>query len=164
MAINAEVKKLLKSSFIYPVPLTEWVSNIVHVTKKQGTIHVFINYRDINKACPKDNYPTTFIDQIIDNCGGSIILSLIDNFSEYNQIDILLVDQHKTTFIFPWGTFPYWKLPFGLKNVGGHTHSTISNILLNPTSMNYPLTHFIDDTTFFTSDPYFFDFGLTTYV
>jgi hypothetical protein len=115
-------------------------------------------------SCPKDNYPTTFIDQIIDNCGGSVILSLIDDFSKYNQIDILLVDQHKKTFIFPWGTFPYRKLPFGLKNVRVHTHSTISNILLNPTSMNYPLTCFIDDTTFVTYDPYFFDFGLTTYV
>jgi hypothetical protein len=39
-------------------------------------------------------------------------------FSGYNQIDILPTDQHKTTFIFPWGTFAYQKLPFGLKNVG----------------------------------------------
>jgi hypothetical protein len=42
----------------------------------------------------------------------------MDGFSGYNQIDILPADQHKTTFIFPWGTFAYRKLPFGLKNVG----------------------------------------------
>jgi hypothetical protein len=42
----------------------------------------------------------------------------MDDFSGYNQIDILPYDQHKTTFIFPWGTFSYRKLPFGLKNVG----------------------------------------------
>jgi hypothetical protein len=42
----------------------------------------------------------------------------MDGFSSYNQINILPVDQHKTTFIFPWGTFAYQKLPFGLKNVG----------------------------------------------
>jgi hypothetical protein len=117
-AIKAEVEKLLKSGFIYPIPLTEWVSNIVSVAKKQGTIHVCVDYRDINKACPKYNYPTPFIDQIIDNCAGSFIFSFMDGFFGYNQIDILPADQHKTTFIFPWGTFAYQKLPFGIKNDG----------------------------------------------
>jgi hypothetical protein len=93
MAIKTKVEKLLKFGFIYHVPLTEWVSNIIPVAKKQGTIHVCIDYQDLNKACPKYNYPTPFIDQII-----------------------LPDDQHKTSFIFPWGTFSYQKLPFGLKN------------------------------------------------
>ena len=60
--IKGEVEKLLKASFIYPIPLTDWVSNIVPVNKKQGTIQVCIDYHDINRACPKDNYPTPFID------------------------------------------------------------------------------------------------------
>jgi hypothetical protein len=98
--------------------LTEWVSSIFSVAKIQGTIHVYVDYRDLNKACPKDNYPTPFIDQIIDNCAGSIIFSFMDGFSGYNQIDILPIDQHKTTFIFLWGNFAYQKLTFGLKNVG----------------------------------------------
>ena len=42
----------------------------------------------------------------------------MDGFSGYNQIDILPANQHKTTFIYPWGTFAYRKLPFGLKNAG----------------------------------------------
>jgi hypothetical protein len=117
-AIKAEVEKLLKSGFIYPVPLTEWVSNLVSVAKKQGTIRVCFDYQDLNKACPKDNYPTPFIDQIIDNCVGSVIFSFMDGFSRYNQIEILPADQHKTAFICPWGTFSYRKLPFGLKNAG----------------------------------------------
>eukprot|EP00253_Pinus_taeda_P011702 PITA_11702 len=69
-AIKAEVEKLLKAGFIYPIPLTEWVSNIVPVNKKQGTIRVCVDYRDINRACLKDNYPTPFIDQLIDECAG----------------------------------------------------------------------------------------------
>jgi hypothetical protein len=115
-AIKLEVEKLLKDGFIYPVALTDWVSNLVLVNKKQGTIRVCVDYRDINKACPKDNFPTPFIDQIVDDCAGSEIFSLMDGFSGYNQINILPVDQHKTTFICPWGTFAYQKLPFGLKN------------------------------------------------
>jgi hypothetical protein len=117
-AIKAEVEKLLKSGFIYPVPLTEWVLNIVLITKKKGIVRVYVDYRDLNKACPKDNYPTPFIDQIIDNCTGSVIFSFMDGFSGYNQIDILPADQHKTTFISPWGTFTYRKLSFGFKNAG----------------------------------------------
>ena len=62
VAIKAEVEKLLNAGFIYPIPLTEWVSNIVPVDKKQGTIQVCVDYRDINRARPKDNYPTPFID------------------------------------------------------------------------------------------------------
>jgi hypothetical protein len=117
-AIKLEVEKLLKAGFIYPVALTDWVSNLVPVNKKQGMIHVCVDYRDINKACPKDNFPTPFVDQIVDDCTGSEIFSLMDGFSGYNQINILPVDQHKTAFICPWGTFAYWKLPFGLKNAG----------------------------------------------
>lgn len=116
-AIKVEVEKLLKVGFIYPIPLIDWVSNIVTVNKKQGTIRICIDYRDINRSYPKDNYSTPYIDQIIDDCVGSEIFSFMDGFSGYNQINILLVDQPKTTFICPWGTFAYCKLPFGLNNV-----------------------------------------------
>jgi hypothetical protein len=83
-AIKEEVEKPLKYGFIYPVPLTEWVSNLVLVAKKQGTIRVCVDYQDLNKACPKDNYPMPFINQIIDNCAGSVIFSFMDGFSGYN--------------------------------------------------------------------------------
>ena len=76
-AIKVEIEKLLKDGFIYPIPLTEWVSKVVPVNKKQGTIRVCIDFRDLNKSCPKDNFPTPHIDQIIDNCVGSVIFSFI---------------------------------------------------------------------------------------
>ena len=104
----------------------EWVSNVVPVNKKKGTIRVCIDFRDLNKAYPKDNYPTLHIDQIIDNYVGSVIFSFMDGFSGYNQIEILPSDQHTTTLIFPWGTFAYKKLPFGLKNAGAMFHRVIS--------------------------------------
>ena len=58
--IKAKIEKLLKDGFIYPIPLTEWVLNVVPVNKKQGTIRVCIDFMDLNKSCPKDNfcYPT----------------------------------------------------------------------------------------------------------
>jgi hypothetical protein len=79
---------------------------------------VCMEFRDLNKACSKDNFHTPFIDQILDECAGNKIFSFMDRFSGYNQIKIKPKDQHNTTFICPWGTFAYRKMPFSLKNVG----------------------------------------------
>jgi hypothetical protein len=74
-------------------------------------------FSDLNKACPKDNFPTPFIDQILDECAGSEVFSFMDGFSGYNQIQIKPEDQHKTTFICPWGTFAYRKCLSALKTL-----------------------------------------------
>ena len=96
--------------------MTEWVSNPISVDKKQGAIQICTDFCDLNRACLKDNFPTLFIDQILDECAGSEVIYFMDGFSRYNQIQIKHEDQHKTAFICPWGTFAYQKMPFGLKN------------------------------------------------
>ena len=60
--IKEEAEKILRAGFIYPIPLTGWVSNIVPMNEKKGTIRVCINFRDLNRSCPKDNLPTPYID------------------------------------------------------------------------------------------------------
>ena len=55
-----------------------------------------------------------FINQFINNCNGCEVFSFMDGFSSYNQIEITLEDQHKTSFIYPWGIFAYQNLSFGL--------------------------------------------------
>jgi hypothetical protein len=95
-----------------------WVSNPVPVYKKQGTIHVYTDFRDLNHAYPKDNFPMPFIDQIIDDCTGHEALSFMDGFSSYNQIQIDPADQYKTTFTTPWGNFAHRVMPFDLNNAG----------------------------------------------
>jgi hypothetical protein len=79
-----------------------------------------MDFRNLNKACPKDNFPTLFIDHIVDECAASKVFSFMDDFQGYNQIQIKPEDQHKMPFICPWGTFMYRKMPFGLKNVGAN--------------------------------------------
>jgi hypothetical protein len=87
---------------------------------------VCTNFHDLNQSCPKDNFPTPFIDQVIDVCAVHEVLSLMDEFSGYNQIQICHVDQYKTTFTTPWGTFSYRVMPFGLKNVGATFQCTMT--------------------------------------
>ena len=75
---------MLKASFIYHVPLTEWVSNLVPVNKKYGAIRICTDFCDLNRACPKDNFPTPFIDQILNECAGSEVFYFMAGFSGYN--------------------------------------------------------------------------------
>jgi hypothetical protein len=116
--IKADIDKLRVAGFIYPIAYTSWVSNLVPVNKKHGIICVYMDFRDLNHACPKANYPIPFIDQIIDDCADHEALAFIDGFSGYNQFQIHPADQYKTTFSTPWGNFSYCVMPFGLKNTG----------------------------------------------
>jgi hypothetical protein len=145
VAIKAEIDKLCTAGFIYPITYTSWVSNPVPVNKKQGTIRVCTDFHDLNHTCPKDNFPTPFIDQIIDDCVGHEALSFMDGFSSYNQIQIHPADQYKTAFTTPWGTFSYRVMPFGLKNAGATFQRAMTYIFMiwlksfSPTWMISPL-------------------------
>jgi len=94
------------------------MANVVLVKKPTGEIRVCTNFRDLNKACPKDDFPLPNIDMIIDNLAGYEMLLFMDGFSRYNQIKIKQSDQHKTAFKTPWGNFCYKVMPFDLKNAG----------------------------------------------
>jgi hypothetical protein len=97
------------------------VANIVHVLKKDGKFHMCINYRDLKKPSPKDDFPLPHIDMLVDNTTKFNVFSFMDVFFGCNQIKMEPEDMEKTTFIMPWGTFCYRVMPFGLKNVVQHT-------------------------------------------
>ena len=77
-----------------------------------------VDYSDLNKACPKDSYPLSNIDQLMDATSGFQLMSFMDAFSDYNQIWMAKEDEEKTSFIIDRGTYCYKIMPFGLKNVG----------------------------------------------
>lgn len=96
--VKAELEKLLKAGFIRAIDYAEWISNIVPISKPDKLIHVCTNFRDLNKACPKDDFPLPNIDMIVDITVGYEIYSLMDGFYRYNQIKIAPEDQEKTMF------------------------------------------------------------------
>ena len=57
-----------------------------------------MDFRDLNKACPKDNFPLPRIDVLVDNIAGSALMSFMDDFSGYNQIKMAPKDMTKTIF------------------------------------------------------------------
>ncbi|GKA51312.1 reverse transcriptase domain-containing protein [Tanacetum coccineum] len=135
--IKKEVEKLLDAGLIYPISDSPWVSPVHCVPKKGGfTVvendeneliptrlvtgwRVCIDYRKLNEATRKDHFPLPFMDQMLERLAGNEYYCFLDGFSGYFQIPIDPHDQEKTTFTYPYGTFAYRRMPFGLCNALG---------------------------------------------
>ena len=117
-AINKEVGKLLQAGAIREVEYPEWLANVVLVKKANGKWRLYIDFTDINKACPKDNFPLLRIDLIVDATAGHEFLCFMDAFFGYNQISMDPDDPEKTSFVTAQGTYCYRVMPFRLKNAG----------------------------------------------
>ncbi|KAK2407622.1 hypothetical protein QL285_043225 [Trifolium repens] len=118
--IKEEIERLLKSKFIRTARYVELLANIVPVIKKNGTLRVCVDFRDLNNATPKDEYDMPVAEMLIDSAAGFEFLSMLDGYSGYNQIFIAEEDVSKTSFRCPGalGTYEWVVMPFGLKNAG----------------------------------------------
>nr|GFA28178.1 reverse transcriptase domain-containing protein [Tanacetum cinerariifolium] len=114
-----------------------WVSPIHCVPKKGGMTvikndenelvptrlvtswRVCIDYRKLNEATRKYNFPLPFMDQMLERLAGNEYYCFLDGFLGYFQIPIDPKDQEKTMFTCPYGTFAYKRMPFGLCNAPG---------------------------------------------
>nr|GFB68724.1 reverse transcriptase domain-containing protein [Tanacetum cinerariifolium] len=135
--IKKEVEKLLDAGLIYLISDSPWVSPIHCVPKKGGMTvikndenelvptrlvtgwRVCIDYRKLNEATRKDHFPLPFMDQMLERLAGNEYYCFLDGFFGYFQIPIDPKDQEKTTFMCPYGTFAYKRMPFILCNAPG---------------------------------------------
>jgi hypothetical protein len=88
-----------------------------------------IDFTDLNKACPKDEFPLPRIDSLVDAAASSELMSLLDCYSGYHQIWMKKEDEPKTSFITPSGTYCYLRMPEGIKNAGGSFSRMIDKVL-----------------------------------
>lgn len=77
-----------------------------------------INFKHLNRVCPKDHFPLPRIDEIVDSTAGYERLCFLDAYLGYHQIRMNEQDEIKMCFITPFGCFCYITMPFGLKNAG----------------------------------------------
>uniref|UniRef100_A0A2N9HV07 RNA-directed DNA polymerase n=1 Tax=Fagus sylvatica TaxID=28930 RepID=A0A2N9HV07_FAGSY len=141
--ITQEVKKLLAAGFIKPIQHPRWLSNIVPVKKKNGQIRCCVDFRNLNKACPKDEFPLPNMDLLIDSAAGHAMFSFMDGFSGYNQIFMSPRDAEKTAFRTPIGNFYYTVMPFGLKNAGATYQRTMTAMFHD--MMHREIEDYVDD-------------------
>uniref|UniRef100_A0A2N9I556 RNA-directed DNA polymerase n=1 Tax=Fagus sylvatica TaxID=28930 RepID=A0A2N9I556_FAGSY len=142
-AIMEEVDKLLKAGFIREVYYPKWLANVVMVKKSTGKWRMCVDFTDLNKACPKDSYPLPRIDQLVDSTAGHKLLSFMDAFSGYNQIQMAEEDQEKTAFITSRGLFYYKVMPFGLKNAGATYQRLVNKMFHDQIGRNVEV--YVDD-------------------
>ncbi|KAK1615729.1 hypothetical protein QYE76_021246 [Lolium multiflorum] len=96
----------------------EWISDIVQ-WKEGRRWRVAIDFRNLNRATPKDEYPMPVAETLINAAAGHKVLSFMDGNAGYNQIFMAPEDIHKTAFRVPAvGLFEYVVMTFGLKNAG----------------------------------------------
>ncbi|GAA0174421.1 hypothetical protein LIER_27814 [Lithospermum erythrorhizon] len=86
--------------------------------RRTGQIRVCVDFRDLNHACPKDDFALPIPELMIDATTGHEALTFMDVSSEYNQIRMALEDEELTAFRTPKGVYCYKVMPFGLKNAG----------------------------------------------
>ena len=72
----------------------DWIANVVPVPKKDEKVRMCVDFRDLNKAWPKDDFPFPHIDVLVDNA----LMPFMDGFLGYNQIKMALKDMTKTTY------------------------------------------------------------------
>ena len=116
LQVKEEIQKQLSVGFISMVQYPEWLANVVLIPKKDDKVRVCVDFRNLNKANPKDDFPLPHIDMLVDSTAGHVMLSFMDGFSGYNQIMMASEDREKTPFITEWGTYYNRVMPFGLKN------------------------------------------------
>ena len=144
--VKKEVLKLLDVGVIYPIADSKWVSPTQVVPKKSGVTvvenenneliptrvttrwRVCIDYRKLNTGTRKDHFPLPFVNQMMEIVAGHEFYCFLDGYSGYNQIEIALEDQEKTTFTCPFGTFAFRKMPLGLCNAPGTFHRCMMGI------------------------------------
>jgi len=130
--IKAEITKLIEAKFIRQCRYAEWISNVVPVYKKNGKLRVCIDFRNLNKATPMDDYQMPVTDLLVDAAAGHRIISFMDGNAGYNQIFMAEEDIPKTAFRCPGhvGLFEWIVMTFGLKIVGA-TYQRAMNFIFH---------------------------------
>src|ERR1043165_2230129 len=83
--VKEDLAKQIKAKFLEVVEYPEWLSNVVLVAKKDGRVRTCVDFRDLNKATPKDDFPLPHIDVLVDIEARAAMYSFMDGLSGYNQ-------------------------------------------------------------------------------
>ncbi|KAI3725205.1 hypothetical protein L1987_64983 [Smallanthus sonchifolius] len=113
--LMAQLDELLEKGFIQP-SISPWGAPVLFVKKKDGSMRMCIDYRELNKRTVKNKYPLPRIDDLFDQLQGASWFSKIDLRSGYHQLKVREEDIPKTAFRTRYGHFEFRVMSFGLTN------------------------------------------------
>ncbi|KAJ9553505.1 hypothetical protein OSB04_017550 [Centaurea solstitialis] len=140
--LYSQLEELLEKGFIRPSSLP-WGAPILFVKKKDGSMRMCIDYRELNKLTVKNRYPLSRIDDLFDQLQGAAWFSKIDLRSGYHQLKVREEDVHKTAFMTRYGHFEFVVMSFGLTNAPA-AFMDLMNRVCRP-MLNRSVIVFIDD-------------------
>ena len=113
--LKAQLEDLLSKGFIRP-SISPWGAPVLFVKKKDGSLRLCIDYRQLNRVTIRNQYPLPRIDELFDQLQGSRVYSKIDLRSGYHQLRVQESDVPKTAFRTRYGHYEFLVMPFGLTN------------------------------------------------
>ncbi|KAL0558788.1 hypothetical protein IC582_003370 [Cucumis melo] len=113
--LKVQLQELLDKGFIRP-SVSPWGAPTLFVKKKDGSMRLCIDYRELNKVTIKNRYPLPRIDDLFDQLQGATVFSKIDLRSGYHQLRIRDSDIPKTAFRLRYGHYEFIVMSFGLTN------------------------------------------------
>src|SRR4051812_24213226 len=116
--LKKQLEELLEKKFIRP-SVSPWGAPVLLVKKKEGSMRLCVDYRQLNKVTIKNQYPLPKIDDLMDQLVGACVFSKIDLRSGYHQICVKAEDIQKTAFRTSYGHYEYSVMPFGVTNAPG---------------------------------------------
>jgi hypothetical protein len=122
-----QLKELLDLKIIRP-SVSPWGAPVIFVKKKDGSLRLCIDYRDLNHTTMKNRYPMPRIDDLLDHMKGAVVFSKIDLRSGYPQLRIKEGDIPKTAFRTRFGHYEFVVVPFGLTNAPIVFMSLMNNV------------------------------------
>lgn len=148
-AVKAHIRQLLDSQVIQE-SCSPFASPIVLVKKKDGSLRMCVDYRQLNSRTRRDAFPLPRIEETLDSLSGAQWFSTIDLSSGYHQIPVTASDRPKTAFCTPFGLFEFNRMPFGLCNAPSTFQRLMERIFGDQNGQSLWL--YLDDIIVFSSD------------